>query len=78
MTTLFPNQSFQLSEWNRFSQQSGFGVLAGLGGKVNAKKFFFSIFPNYKRHGVLMFEKPQGAKETLQEFGLQFGVGYKF
>lgn len=69
---------FQLSEGNNFSDQSGLGYLIGLGGKVQAEKFTFSVFPNYKRHGVLMFEKPQGAKDILQEFGLQFGVGYKF
>ncbi|HSF53015.1 MAG TPA: hypothetical protein VLA71_04660 [Algoriphagus sp.] len=73
-----PILDFQLSEWNNFSDQSGLGYLIGLGGKVQKEKFVFSVFPNYKRHGVLMFEDPQGAKETLQELGLQFGVGYKF
>ncbi|GAA0879741.1 hypothetical protein GCM10009119_27100 [Algoriphagus jejuensis] len=73
-----PVVDFQLSEWNRFSDQSGLGFLAGLGGKVQKEKFVFSIFPNYKRHAVVTFEKPQGAKETLQELGVQFGVGYRF
>lgn len=73
-----PVVDFQLSEWNNFSDQSGFGYLIGLGGKVQKEKFVFSVFPHYKRHGVMMFEKPQGAKDTLQELGIQFGVGYRF
>ena len=73
-----PLVDFQLSEGNNFDAQSGFGYLFGLGGKVKTEKFTFSVFPNYKRHAVIPFENTQGAKDILQEFGVQFGVGYKF
>jgi hypothetical protein len=72
-----PLLDFQLSEDNNFDDQSGLGYLVGLGGKVRARKFTFSAFPNYKRHAVIPFDKPQGYKDFLQEFGLQFGVGYR-
>lgn len=73
-----PLIDFQLSKGNRFDQQSGIGYLLGLGGKVRSEKFTFSLFPNYKRHAVIPFEKPIGYKDFLQEFGLQLGVGYSF
>ncbi len=73
-----PLVDFQLSEGNNFDEQSGLGFLVGLGGKVRAEKFAFSVFPNYKRHAVVPFDKPEGYKDILQEFGLQFGVGYRF
>lgn len=73
-----PVVDFQLSEGNNFDDQSGVGYLVGLGGKVRAEKFTFSLFPNYKRHSVIPFENNGNAKDILQEFGVQFGVGYRF
>lgn len=73
-----PVVDFQLSEGNNFSDQSGIGYLIGLGAKLNADKFSFSIFPNYKRHNVIPFEKEGNYKQILQEIGFQFGVGYQF
>lgn len=71
-----PLVDFQLSEGNNFSDQSGFGYLIGLGGKIEREKFSFSIFPHYKRHSVIPFDNSPQSKHVLQEFGLQFGVGY--
>ncbi|MBN7812279.1 hypothetical protein J0A68_15100 [Algoriphagus sp. H41] len=76
-----PLVDFQLSEGNNFDEQSGLGYLVGLGGKVRADKFTFSVFPHYKRHGVMPFDRPENDnhhKDLLQEFGLQFGLGYSF
>ncbi|MDF2159187.1 hypothetical protein [Algoriphagus sp. CAU 1675] len=73
-----PVLDFQQSEWNNFSDQSGIGYLAGIGAKVPVGDFVFSLFPNYKRHGVIPFEDSLTSNEVLQEFGLQFGVGYSF
>ncbi|TXE12482.1 outer membrane beta-barrel protein [Algoriphagus aquimarinus] len=73
-----PILDFQLSEENNFSDQSGVGFLVGLGAKVKTEKFSFSIFPNYKRHNVIPFEKEENYKQILQELGVQFGVGYLF
>ncbi len=73
-----PLLDFQLSEGNNFDEQSGVGYLVGLGGKVRAEKFTFSVFPNYKRHGVIPFEKAEMYKDILQELGLQFGISYTF
>lgn len=73
-----PLVDFQLSEGNNFSDQSGFGYLVGLGGKVGTEKLTFSIFPNYKRHGVIPFEDSTNNKHILQELGIQFGLAFKF
>ena len=73
-----PVVDFQLSDGNNFSDQSGFGYFVGLGAKLNADKLSFSIFPNYKRHNVIPFEKEGNYKQILQEIGVQFGVGYSF
>lgn len=73
-----PLLDFQLSKDNNFDKQSGLGYLVGLGGKVNTEKFTFSLFPNYKRHGVIPFENNGDAKDILREFGVQIGVGYRF
>lgn len=69
---------FQLSEGNNFSDQSGFGYLAGLGARFGGPKLSFTVFPNYKRHSVIPFEQQENLKDVLQEFGVQFGIGYKF
>jgi hypothetical protein len=73
-----PILDFQLSEGNNLTDQSGFGYLVGLGAKLNTEKLSFSIFPNYKRHNVIPFEKEETYKRVLQEFGVQLGVGYSF
>lgn len=73
-----PVINFQLSEGNNFTDQSGIGYLAGLGAKWNTEKLAFSIFPNYKRHSVVPFEKAGNHKQVLQELGIQLGVGYQF
>lgn len=73
-----PIMDFQLSEGNNITDQSGLGYLVGFGGKVKTEKFSFSVFPNYKRHSVIPFENNGDAKDILREFGLQFGLGYKF
>lgn len=65
-----PVVDFQLSDGNNFSDQSGIGYLVGLGAKLNANKFSFSIFPNYKRHNVIPFEKEGNYKQILQEIGV--------
>lgn len=73
-----PVVDFQLSKGNNFSDQSGVGYLVGVGAKLDAEKLSFSIFPNYKRHNVISFEKEGNYKQVLQELGVQFGVGYHF
>lgn len=73
-----PILDFQLSEGNNFSDQSGVGYLVGLGAKLNTEKLSISIFPNYKRHNVIPFEKEGNYKQILQELGVQFGVGFSF
>ncbi|PZX48873.1 outer membrane beta-barrel protein [Algoriphagus chordae] len=73
-----PVLDFQLSEGNNFSDQSGLGFLVGMGAKLKTEKLVFSIFPNYKRHNTISFEKEGNYKQVLQELGVQFGVGYLF
>lgn len=73
-----PIIDFQLSEGINITDQSGIGYLAGLGAKLNTNKVSFSIFPNYKRHAVVPFEKEGNYKHVLQELGIQLGVGYQF
>ncbi|SFB59545.1 outer membrane beta-barrel protein [Algoriphagus aquimarinus] len=73
-----PVLDFQLSEGNNLSNQSGVGFLLGLGAKVKTEKLTFSVFPNYKRHNTIPFEKEGNYKQVLQELGVQLGVGYNF
>lgn len=73
-----PLVDFQLSEGNNFTDQSGVGYLVGLGAKLNTEKLSFSIFPNYKRHNVIPFEKEGNYKQILQEIGVQLGMGIRF
>ena len=73
-----PILDFQLSSGNNFTDQSGLGYLIGLGGKVQTNRVDFSVFPNYKRHGVIPFREERVYKDVLQEFGVQFGIAYKF
>jgi hypothetical protein len=73
-----PVVDFQLSEGNNFTNQSGVGYLVGLGAKLNTEKLSFSIFPNYKRHNVIPFEKEGNYKQILQEIGVQLGMGIRY
>lgn len=73
-----PIVDFQLSEGNNFSDQSGVGYLIGMGAKLKTEKLSFIIFPNFKRHNTIPFEREGNYKQVLQELGIQFGVGYSF
>lgn len=79
-----PLVDFQMSEGNNFSNQSGIGYLVGFGSRVSKEKFTFSVFPNYKRHGVIErypvnpFDNSDKYKHILEELGIQFGLAYKF
>jgi hypothetical protein len=71
-----PILDFQTSE-NSIDSQSGVGYSIGFGGKYNFNNFLIYVNPNYKRHAVLPFEK-ENYSQKLTEFGIQFGLGYKF
>ena len=71
-----PILDFQITE-NSIDSQSGIGYSIGFGGKYDFNNFLIYINPNYKRHAVLPFEK-ENYHQRLTEFGLQFGLGYKF
>lgn len=73
-----PVLDFQQSEGNNISDQSDLGYLVGFGARTPLGKFDFSLFPNYKRHGVVPFEEPKNSKFILQELGVQFGIGFNF
>lgn len=73
-----PIIDFQLSERNNFDDLSGLGYFVGMGAKMKLRSFDLSLLPNYKRHGVVPFEKNEGAKYVLQELGIQLRVGYNF
>lgn len=73
-----PLLDFQQSEGNNFSDQSGLGYLAGIGARASVGNFVFSLFPNYKRHGVAPFERQEGYEFIFQELGVQIGLGYSF
>ncbi|WP_111672048.1 outer membrane beta-barrel protein [Algoriphagus litoralis] len=73
-----PLVDFQLSEGNNFDELSGLGYFVGMGARMNLGSFDFSLLPNYKRHGVVPFEKSEGAKYVLQELGIQLSLGYNF
>jgi hypothetical protein len=73
-----PVVDFQLSEGNNFDDLSGLGYFVGMGAKMALGSFDLSILPNYKRHGVVPFEKNEGAKYVLQELGMQLRLGYNF
>lgn len=72
-----PVVDFQTSHTNNFTDQSGVGYLVGAGAKYTTNKIVFSVFPHYKRHHVIPFEKTEN-KYLLEEFGLQFGIAYRF
>lgn len=73
-----PLVDFQLSEKNNFTRQSGLGYLVGLGARASAGNFVFSLFSNYKRHGVAPFVRSMSQKFIFQELGMQMRVGYRF
>lgn len=68
-----PIIDFHQSELNNFSDQSGFGYLAGLGARFGGPKLAFTVFPNYKRHSVIPFEKQENAKDVLQVWNSVWG-----
>jgi hypothetical protein len=55
--------------------QSGIGYLLGIGGEHYFNRVGFFVHPHFKRHATIPFET---TNYNLTEFGLQFGVGYKF
>lgn len=67
---------FQSSE-NTTDLQSGIGYQIGLGGKFNFHQFSIFLKPNFKKHAWVPFEK-ENLHQKLSEFGIQFGVGYRF
>lgn len=73
-----PIIDLELSNQETYSDQSGIGYLVGLGARWQAEKFTFSIFPNYKRHGMIPFDNSSEFKHVLQEIGVQAGVRYSF
>ncbi|MDG1278409.1 MAG: hypothetical protein P8O16_14090 [Algoriphagus sp.] len=73
-----PIIDLELSNKETYSDQSGIGYLIGLGARWKAEKFTFSIFPNYKRHGMIPFDNSSKFKHVLQEIGVQVGVRYSF
>lgn len=72
-----PIIDLELSNEETYSSQSGVGYLIGLGGRWSTEKFSFSIFPNYKRHGMIPFDNSSKFKHVLQELGVQAGVSYR-
>lgn len=73
-----PILDFQTSDnLNNSPSTSGIGYSIGIGGKYDFDKFLIFVNPNYKRHSVIPFKK-ENYPRKLTEFGIQFGVGYKF
>ncbi|WP_268035942.1 hypothetical protein [Algoriphagus sp. PAP.12] len=56
--------------------QSGIGYQVGVGGKYHVDKVRFSLIPNFKRHGVILYDSPS-RKRNVMEFGLRFEVSYQ-
>jgi hypothetical protein len=55
--------------------QSGIGYLLGISAEHYFKKVGVFVHPHFKRPATIPFES---TNYNLTEFGLQFGVGYKF
>jgi len=73
-----PILDFQTSDnLDNSPSTSGIGYSIGIGGKYDFDKFLIFLNPNYKRHSVVPFKK-ENYPRKLTEFGIQFGVGYKF
>ncbi|TXE06611.1 porin family protein [Gelidibacter salicanalis] len=71
-----PILDFQTTE-NSIDSQSGIGYSLGLGAKYNFNNISIFLNPNFKRHAVIPFEK-ENYHQKLTEFGIQFGLGYRF
>lgn len=69
-----PVLDFQRSD-NSFKSQSGIGYLLGIEVAHYFKKVGLFVHPHFKRHATIPFES---TNYNLTEFGVQFGVGYKF
>lgn len=55
--------------------QSGLGYLVGIAAEHYFNKVGFFVHPHFKRHATIPFES---TNYNLNEFGVQFGMGYKF
>lgn len=55
--------------------QSGIGYLLGIGAEHYLKKVGVFVHPHFKRHATIPFES---TNYNLNEFGVQFGLAYKF
>ena len=55
--------------------QSGIGYLLGIGAEHYFKKVVVFVHPHFKSHATIPFES---TNYNLTEFGVQFGMGYKF
>ena len=71
-----PILDFQTSD-NISDSQSGIGYSLGIGGKYYFNNLLIFVNPNYKRHSLIPFEG-KNIVNKMTEFGVQFGVGYKF
>lgn len=73
--TAGPIFDFQLSD-SDYLDQSGIGYQIGVGGKYQVDKVRFALIPNFKRHGVILYDSPSH-KRNVMEFGLRFEVAYQ-
>jgi hypothetical protein len=70
------NNSFDIqSSGNSFKSQSGIGYLLGISAEHYFNKVGVFVHPHFKRHATIPFGS---TIYNLTEFGVQFGVGYKF
>ena len=60
-----------------FDSQTGVGYGFGIGVEYYLKNFVVYIFPNFKKHAVIPSDE-QKHHQKLQEYGIQFGIGYYF
>ncbi|GGF37418.1 outer membrane beta-barrel protein [Echinicola rosea] len=58
-------------------KQAGIGYSVGIGGKYDFQHFSLFVNPNFKQHALFPFEKSHN-HQKLTEFGVQFGLGYRF
>lgn len=73
--TAGPVFDFQLSD-SDYLNQSGIGYQIGVGGKYQMDRIRFALIPNFKRHGVILYDSPS-RKRNVMEFGLRFEVAYQ-
>lgn len=69
-----PMLDIQRSE-NPSYDQSGIGYFLGIGAEHYFNKIGVFVQPHFKRHASIPFES---TNFNLSEFGIQFGMGYKF